>query len=174
MHAFWFLGSSMCMFISPSIIMLLYLVWSVLRRSGIWSMIIGSLEFWQLEGGWYMATTVKVGMSLWMIFQTACSKLLYSVESCCLTLMFFMISAILSPLLNFLLIGSIWKSFLFSSDPSNHCWSSSVFLSQVSVVTNRSILYSFKPLRIISSFGLIDLVLTVANQKFLFVAVWLC
>ena len=92
-----------------------------------------------------MAMTVKIGMSLLLIFQTAYSKLLYSVESCCLTIMLFsMVSAIPPPFLVFLLICSVWKSFLFSSDPCNHCWSSSVFLSQVSIVTNRSILYSFK------------------------------
>ena len=79
----------------------------------------------------------------------------------------FMVSAIPPPLPVFLFIGSVWKSYLFSSDPSNHCWSSSVYLSQVSVVTNRSILYSFKAaVRITSSFGLIDLTLIVANWNF--------
>ena len=116
-----------------------------------------------------MATTVKVGMSLRLIFQTACPKLLYSVESCCLTLMlFFIVSAIPPPLPVFLLIGSVWKPFLFSSEPSSHCWSSWVSLSHVSVVTSRSILYSFKASRIISSFGVIDLVLIVVNQNFFF------
>ena len=146
--------------------MLLYLVWSVVRRSVSWSMNIGSVEFWQLEGGWYMTTTVKFGISFWLILQTACSKLLYSVKSCCSILMFFMVTAIPFPFPVFLLIGSVWKSFLFSSDPRNHCWSSSVSLSQVSVVTSRSILYSFKALRMLSSFGLIDLTLIVANWKF--------
>ena len=81
-------------------------------------------------------------------------------------MLFFMVSANPPPLLVFLLIGSVWKPFLLSSDPDSHCWLSSVSLSQVSMVTNRSTLYSFKALRIISSFGLIDLVLVVANQSF--------
>ena len=114
-----------------------------------------------------MATTMKVGMFLWLTFQTACSKLLYLVESSCLTFMLFlMVSAIPPPFFIFLLIGSVWKPFLFSSDLSNHCWSSPLSLSHVYVLTNRSIWYSFKALRMMSSLGLIDLVLTVANWNF--------
>ena len=87
-----------------------------------------------------MATTVKLGIFLWLTFQAACSKLLYLVDSSCLTLMLFlMVSANPPPFFIFLLIGSFWKPFLFSSDPSIHCWSSSVSLSQVSVGTSRSI-----------------------------------
>ena len=116
-----------------------------------------------------MATTMKVGMFLWLIFETACSKLLYLVESSCLTFMLFlMVSAIPPPFFIFLFLGSVWKPFLFSSDPSNHCWSSSLSLSHVSAVTNRSIWYSFKVSRMMSSLGLIDLVLTVANQSFFY------
>ena len=45
MHAFWSLGSSMCMFISLHIIILLCLAWIDVRRSVSWSMHIGSIEF---------------------------------------------------------------------------------------------------------------------------------